>query len=150
MKRTVFDVANWFLEKESMTPKKLQKLVYYYFAWGQALLQKDVIHKCEFEAWVHGPVNKDLYRKYKRFGWTDILEHDEPPEFSIDEEELLESVWMTYGDKSANELEALTHQEEPWLKARGSCEENDVCTNVIDTGVMREYYLNLYESIQGE
>ena len=42
-KVTVFDVAQWFLAKESMTHKKLQKLIYYYYAWGQALLKRDVI-----------------------------------------------------------------------------------------------------------
>lgn len=45
MDRSVFDIANWFLTKEAMTPKKLQKLVYYYFAWGQALLKRDMIKK---------------------------------------------------------------------------------------------------------
>ena len=34
---TIFDVADWFLSKEAMTPKKLQKLCYYYKAWGLAL-----------------------------------------------------------------------------------------------------------------
>lgn len=31
--RTVFDVAEWFLSKESMTNKKLQKLCCYAQAW---------------------------------------------------------------------------------------------------------------------
>ena len=30
---TVSNVAKWFLSKESMTPKKLQKIVYYAYAW---------------------------------------------------------------------------------------------------------------------
>nr|DAX92906.1 MAG TPA: hypothetical protein [Caudoviricetes sp.] len=40
MDRSVFDIANWFLTKEAMTPKKLQKLVYYYFAWGASSSKK--------------------------------------------------------------------------------------------------------------
>ena len=27
-------IANWFLQKEAMSPKKLQKLVYYAYAWN--------------------------------------------------------------------------------------------------------------------
>ncbi len=34
----IFDVADWFLSKEAMPHKKLQKLCYYYKAWGLALL----------------------------------------------------------------------------------------------------------------
>ena len=34
---SVFDIANWFLLKEEMTQKKLQKLCYYAQAWCYAL-----------------------------------------------------------------------------------------------------------------
>ena len=42
---TVFDVSDWFLSKESMTPKKLQKLCYYYKAWGLALYDEDLLNE---------------------------------------------------------------------------------------------------------
>lgn len=142
---SVFDVAEWFLSKSSMTPKKLQKLTYYYFAWGQALLKRDVIADCEFEAWVHGPVNKDLYNEYKSYGWTDIEKISEYNySFDDDEEDLLESVWLTYGEKSANELEVLTHLEDPWKKARQGCKPFELCNNVISKKIMGEYYLGIY------
>ena len=32
------DIANWFLSKESMSPKKIQKLVYYAYSWYLTLM----------------------------------------------------------------------------------------------------------------
>ena len=150
MDRSVFDIANWFLTKEAMTPKKLQKLVYYYFAWGQALLKRDMIKNCRFEAWVHGPVNKTLYNRYKKYGGTNIPKASETVELSDVEEELLESVWLTYGDKSANELEALTHLEKPWREARQGCGEYEPCAKEISKKTMRDFYLGIYSGGQGE
>lgn len=37
MTYSILDIANWFLSKEPMTHKKLQKLCYYAQAWGLAL-----------------------------------------------------------------------------------------------------------------
>ena len=85
MKRTVFDVANWFLSKESMTPKKLQKLVYYAYSWYLTLVNEskdDLTAKLftsRLEAWVHGPVFPELYQKYK--GYSSI---DEVRDMNID------------------------------------------------------------------
>lgn len=144
---SIFDIANWFLTKSSMTPKKLQKLTYYAEAWSRALLKHGLITGTSFEAWAHGPVSPVLYHKYREYGWTEIeqLTDDEKP--SIDDEQvtdLLESVWLTYGDKSANELEALTHQEMPWKKARVGLDENEPSNNKISVEEMAAYYLSIY------
>ena len=150
--RTIFDVANWFLHKESMTPKKLQKLVYYACAWAQALLNRDLTDDCDFEAWVHGPVNRKLYAKYKDYGWTNIPYNieDTSSKFTSEELDLLESVWLTYGDKTANELEAITHDEWPWIEARGGCLSSETCTRVISKETMQKFYRSIYEQNQGE
>lgn len=150
-KVTVFDVAQWFLAKESMTHKKLQKLIYYYYAWSQALLKRDVIDDCKFEAWVHGPVNRQVYTRYVNYGWTPIEKSISAPGVFTDEEiELLDSVWLTYGNKSANELSALTHQDLPWKQARGKCADGEPCYTVLDKDIMRDYYISVYEEAQGE
>ena len=58
--------------------------------------------------------------------------------------ELLESVWMTYGDKSANELEALTHSEMPWRNARIGLSEDEPSNLKISEKDMHDYYLSIY------
>ena len=51
---------------------------------------------------------------------------------------------MTYGDKTANELEALTHSETPWKNARKGLDETEPSDNEILAEDMREYYLSIY------
>ena len=148
---TIYDVADWFLSKESMTPKKLQKLCYYYKAWGLALYDEDLLPDYEFEAWVHGPVNPELYSMFKGYLWKDIpMTNDNSRYFSEKEIELLESIWYTYGELTANAIEALTHTEEPWRRARGNLDEFASCNNIISHDSMKSFYRRLYEENQGE
>lgn len=147
MNYSIFEIANWFLAKENMTPKKLQKLTYYVQAWGHALLNRPVINDTTFEAWAHGPVSSELYNEYRDFGWNDIPKLDNAPDIQDEKvNDLLESVWITYGDMSANALEAQTHVEDPWIKARrkARAEEGDRCTEKISEDDMREFYLSIY------
>lgn len=140
---TVFDVANWFLAKEPMTHKKLQKLCYYAQAWSFALYDRPLFDDA-FEAWIHGPVCRKLYDRYRGHSFEMIKASEPAPAFSVEDSELLESVWETYGNITANALEALTHSEMPWRNARAGCSDNAICTNVISTQDMAEYYRSIY------
>lgn len=141
---TVFDIANWFLHKEEMTPKKLQKMTYYAQAWSNALFNKPLMNTT-FEAWRHGPVSHELYNKYKQYGWNNIPRVENlTNEFTNKVIDLLESVWITYGDKNGDELEALTHQELPWITARMGLQPEDSSNIPISDEVMRKFYLSIY------
>ena len=70
-----------------------------------------------------------------KFCWLYIEKND------ID---LLEDVWKTYGDKTGNALEALTHRELPWIEARRGYAENERCTVVISPETMKTYYKSIY------
>lgn len=67
-KYSIEEIKNWFLSKESMTPKKLQKLLYYAYSWDMVFENEDIdnldvfLFNEEFEAWVHGPVIPDIWR----------------------------------------------------------------------------------------
>ena len=64
----VFDVANWFISKGDISPKKLQKLVYYAYAWYLTFMNdsdnelNNRLFEDRAEAWIHGPVFPKLYR----------------------------------------------------------------------------------------
>ncbi len=144
----ILDIASWFLSKESMSQKKLQKLCYYAEAWSQALRDKSIAERAEFEAWVHGPVNVELRRKYASFGWGNIPKETPNYELLSSEDglvQLLESVWATYGDQDGDSLEVLTHQEKPWIEARGATPEFKPCSKKISTKTMREFYKSIHE-----
>lgn len=148
---SVFDVANWFLSKEPMTPKKVQKLCYYYKAWSLALYDEDFLPGADFQAWIHGPVCPELYQRYKDYGWNDIPRYTDNL-FPFDEREtdVLDSVWVTYGEMSANALEAQTHSQRPWQLAREGYEDYQNCEVVIKPEWMRDFYKQLYQQHQGE
>ena len=144
---TIIDVAAWFLLKEAMTHKKLQKLCYYAEAWSEALLDEPICYDCDFEAWVHGPVNVTLWNKMKPFGWN-IIEITDPLEtkeelkgkFDSDREDILTQVWSEYGTYTANDLECFTHQEKPWLEQREGLGPFETCTNKILVQTMKDFY----------
>ena len=147
----ICDVADWFLSKEAMTPKKLQKLCYYFKAWALALYGEDFMPDSHFEAWIHGPVNPKLYRKYKSYYWQEIPQKkDNSEKFSKRELEILNSVWYTYGDLTANALEVLTHTEAPWRETRAGIDEFANCRRVIKNKTMKTYYRKVHEEYQGE
>lgn len=146
-KLSIFDIANWFLQQEQMSDKKLQKLCYYSYAWGVALLNRPLFDDTRFEAWAHGPVSPELYQECKRYGWSPIPQNKFSEAHAIkdkDISELLESIWLTYGDKDANELEALTHRESPWKIARNGILDGERSNNVLNDGIMHDFYLGIY------
>lgn len=137
----------------SVSPKKLQKLVYYVEAWHLVHFESELIEE-NFEAWVHGPVVPELYQDLKQFGYNDIkIINDEidsaedriekvAKENNITENqlELIYSVLNKYGTLNSFELEMLTHSEEPWIEAREGFPPHERCTNVITKNRMKEFY----------
>lgn len=138
---TIFEIAKYFLTKEAMTHKKLQKLCYYAQAWHLANY-KIPLFPSRFESWVHGPVSPELYSTYREWGWLPIAqEKDVAPAFSNDGiRAFLDLVYKTYGTYSGDQLEAITHQEEPWQKARVGYSPSAYCRNTISNNDMQIYY----------
>lgn len=143
-------VANWFLNKSSMSHKKLQKLTYYAEAWHHALYNSPLLKDCHFEAWVHGPVCPSLYEQYKNYGWADIPKLESKPEIDQETDEFLEIVYATYSEFSGHQLENITHEEAPWREARQGLEEWESSNRIIDPDTMRTYYHSIYERSQND
>ena len=143
----IFDIANWFLKKESMDQKKVQKLCYYAQAWSLALFNKPIID-CKFEAWAHGPVCRELWNELHEHTYFDIpqdaLESKSSNITNVDDIEFMERVWETYKDFSGYQLEVRTHKERPWMIARGDTPEFQRCTTEISESEMKTYYSALY------
>lgn len=145
----IFDASEWFLQKQPVSHKKLQKLCYYAQAWSYALKGSPLLcdEKCngvKFQAWVHGPVSPLLYKKYSDYGWNNIPVENRVLNIEKDDLELLESVWYTYGDSSGNALEALSHTEPPWINARVGVKDEEGSNNVITVKDMKKYYRSIY------
>lgn len=147
---SILDVARYFLSRDdgNMTHKKLQKLCYYAYAWNLALRDEPLFPE-EFQAWVHGPVSPVLYREYREYGWKKIPPVNQP-EIESSTRELLDVVYNTYGEFDGDELEALTHSEDPWLEVREGLAPYEASREVLSDETIREYYLNAYERGQND
>ena len=119
---TCFDVANYFLSIQDKVPDitnmKLQKLCYYAQGFTLALLDKPLFAE-EIQAWKHGPVIPELYKKYQDYG-EKILPVEEFKNktfvFTDEEIEILNEVYNEYGQFTAWKLREFTHQEPTWIK----------------------------------
>ncbi len=150
-KLTVFDVACFFSSKEEMTHKKLQKLVYYAYAWYIALNNdsKDNIRNklCEnttFEAWVHGPVCHKLYDKYSNnYGMVNKYKGTLSPIIKGELKSFLDRIYKTFGKYTGDELEEMSHREMPWQNARNTLSPSEPSNEPILESDMFVYYNNL-------
>jgi uncharacterized phage-associated protein len=131
-------VANFFIEKSIVENKpvdqlKLQKLVFYSFAWHIAHDRGELFDE-DIYAWPHGPVVRELWEEFKHF-WrlpinklaseTDWL--SDPPkvvapivdETNVYEYRLLNNVWERYKSVSGITMSNMTHgPDEPWTIIR--------------------------------
>lgn len=104
-------------KKYSLTPLKLQKLLYLAQGWSYVWDNKAAFYD-EFEAWQYGPVNEKVYETFKKYGRSEIPEK-EGINFldDFDVKETLEAIWNEFGKKTAYDLVDLTHEQKPWRDA---------------------------------
>ena len=145
-KYKINDIADFFLkivdrESEStITPLKLQKILYY--AQGYYLaINDDELFPEEFQAWAHGPVNEEIYNKYKDYGYQSIPEpENELKDFSSELIDFLNDIWSTFGIYDGKYLEEQTHKEDPWIIARKGYEPGARCNEIITKESMKQYF----------
>lgn len=142
--KTASDIAKYFLslcdesEGDLISNLKLQKLVYYAQGFSLVLLNRPLFNE-KIEAWKHGPVVPSLYQEYKSYGNGALpMQGMDTSIFDLDEQELLDEVYMVYGQFSAWRLREMTHEESPW----GTSYEEGKNIEITHEK-MREYFVNL-------
>ena len=119
---------------------------YYAQAWS-LVFRKQPLFNRGIEAWVSGPIVRDVWDEYKAYKYSDIPAPDNlEAEFDEDEIEVLEEVWNAYGELSAKHLAELTQSETPWLNARKGLEPAEISTKIISREDMKSCYAPLVEA----
>ncbi len=137
---TAKDVAQYIVEKKGrITTIKLQKLVYYCQAWSLVWDDKPLFDD-EIQAWANGPVVPSLFQAHKGSYSIDIIPGGNSASLTKEQKETVDVIIRDYGDKSSQWLVDLTHLEDPWKDARGSCRPGERCVNVITLDSMANYY----------
>lgn len=139
---TVFDVAQHILNKYGvMSAMKLQKLVFYSQAWS--LVWDDApIFDSKIEAWVNGPVVRDLYDAHRGLFQVDqnTFKAKAKGVLSAEQIETIDIVLTSYGGKSSQWLSDQTHAEAPWKAAREGLLDGERGAQEITLDSMAEFY----------
>lgn len=142
---TIFDVAKYITERAGeMTAMKLQKLMYYSQAWN-LVWEEEPLFADDFQAWANGPVLPALYARHRSmFKVTpDLFEEGNPANLTPVQVENINKVLDFYGEKTAQWLSNLTHQEAPWINVRGELPPGANSDAVIPQAAIHEYYSSL-------
>lgn len=166
-KNDIQDVATYcglVLLKEGMTvtPLKLQKILYYVQAWMMVFFDEQLLFDEQPQAWVNGPVYPSIYDRFKAIGrYTQLKKEDFISEGVLTEvigayadklaltpEQLavLNKLVLIYGSKNQDQLVFMTHCERPWSVARGDLEPFENSDNPISFKEMYTFYKERYET----
>lgn len=126
---------------EDITPLALQKALYYiqgfYFAFYKSFLFSE-----DCQAWIHGPVYRDIYFRYRNYHFDPIEKADDfdVSIFSSGEKAIYDSVVNNICCYSGKVLESFTHNEAPWLTTRGDLPISAPSDRIIDKSLIGDYF----------
>lgn len=142
-------------EKMNLINLKLQKLLYYLQAWSWGINNERFIN-CSFEAWVHGPVCRQIYDRLKgqknlySLITTDDLQTKEPNTLiEAADIEFINFILDNYAGFSGTELETMTHTEAPWIETRRGLDPMQGCNKEIPEDMMQTYYGKKWHQLNG-
>lgn len=125
-----------------ITPMALQKLLYYAQGFYK-VFNGEYLFKDDCEAWVHGPVYRSIYFKYKDHGYNPIEENTAEYgciELTDTEKEILDSIITNFGCYSGKILERMTHIETPWRLTRKGLGDHEGSDRIIFKELLSEYF----------
>jgi len=141
-----------YLLKElgEVTPLALQKLLYYSQGFYKTFYDEFLFDN-DCEAWVHGPVYKEIYFKYRDYGYNPIEDKSikfENINLTEVEEELIDSVIDNFGCYSAKTLERMTHSEKPWRLTRKNLKPEEKSSEIIKKDLIADYFKDVHSKYQ--
>lgn len=142
---TIFDVAKYITESMGeISAMKLQKLMYYSQAWN-LVWEEESLFTNDFQAWANGPVLPSLYARHRGQFKVDatLFADGDSNALTAEQRANIDKVLGFYGEQTAQWLSNLTHQENPWLHARGELPAGALSEVIIPKAAIHEYYSSL-------
>ncbi|MCX4030939.1 Panacea domain-containing protein [Aeromonas caviae] len=142
---TIFDVAKYITESMGeISAMKLQKLMYYSQAWN-LVWEEEPLFTNDFQAWANGPVLPSLYARHRGQFKVDatLFADGDSNVLTAEQRANIDKVLGFYGEQTAQWLSNLTHQENPWLHARGELPAGASSEAIIPQADIHEYYSSL-------
>jgi uncharacterized phage-associated protein len=138
----IYHAVDYLLYRcEDITPLSLQKALYYIQGFYYAFMNRFLfINDCE--AWIHGPVYREVYDHYSSYRFDPIKSIDDF-DFSIiadAEKSIMDSVIQNICCYSGKILEQFTHSEMPWIKTRADLSAGMNSNRIISKEFISEYF----------
>ena len=143
-------IAYIFSALHEVTPLTLQKLLYYIQGNYAAIYDKPLFD-APCEAWVHGPVYRNVYNLFRDFKYNPIDDDRFVPlkeralPLTPEAKEVVDRVLDTFGMYSGKVLESITHKEDPWLDARKGFLPDETSHAEISLDAMKSYFKKVDE-----
>ena len=141
--KKINNVVKYLLYKsKDITPLALQKLLYYSQSFFKVFYNV-FLFEDDCEAWVHGPVYRNVYEEYRMYSSNPIEENFEKYNFdplSDDEKELLDVIVENFGCYSGKILEEMTHMEIPWKESRKGLSKEEPSNRIIQKDSIAKYF----------
>lgn len=127
---------------KDLTNLKMQKLLYYCFGIHRLNFEEDLFNEAIL-AWRLGPVVKEVYDKYKVFGYSDLKDPFPFFDYNLTDNEIdtITEVWNFFKDVPANMLVDMTHSETPWIDAWNNQQSE------IDKKIIEDYFRQNYATV---
>ena len=124
-----------------ITNLALQKTLYYAQGFYRAFYG-EYLFPDDCEAWAHGPVYREIYNRYKGYGYDIIGEPAAPDDSALTlcEKTILDSVINAFCCYSGKTLERFTHAESPWLDTRDGIPDNAPSDKIIAKDAIADYF----------
>ncbi len=143
MKRIYYaiTIAKWIINRIHPEPLKLQKLLYLAQGYSYAFYDRPLFND-ELEGWVHGPVVRDVYNKFKNYQYNSIDINYEVEELDDEAKEVLNYVIDNFSKYDAKYLEDLSHHQEPWISSRNGLNPDERSDKTISKEIIANYFIN--------
>jgi len=135
----IINVAAYIIKrKHDLTSYRIQKLLYYSQGFSFVFCKSPLFIDLA-EAWVHGPVYREVFYKYRDNSIDEVFS-----EFLTDiDKEFIDCVLESFGRYDGDTLEGFTHKEAPWLDTRGNLASDIHSERVIPIEAIETYFFNI-------
>ncbi len=152
-----FIIAYCNIHGFTITPMKLQKILYFIQAWYLVRFDKELLFDELPQAWVNGPVYRSIYNEYKttfyrstplilkeikEVGKDEKILEKYKESLGLDEKQVnaINIILKHYSSKDESKLVLMTHSDAPWNIAREGYGEFDRCEEIISAESMYQFY----------
>lgn len=138
-------ILRLFSHLDEITPLMLQKLLYYIQSLSLTLHNEPAFPET-CQAWVHGPVFPSVYRLFRSFTYDPIddarfsIFRQTPDPLTENVCRVVDLVSASFGLYSGKVLEAVTHGEDPWKKARSGLPDDMHSSREISRQEMKAWF----------